>query len=111
MAAAGASDGRYRIGQLEVAVTQGQARLVEADGRPGSIAGSTLTMADAFAFVVGCGVPIPDAARMASTTPAHRHRIDSVGELRVGARADLCVVDDHGRLEQVMHRGRWVSSD
>jgi N-acetylglucosamine-6-phosphate deacetylase len=111
MAAAGAPDGRYRIGRLDVAVADGQARLVEADGTPGSIAGSTLTMADAFAFVVDCGVSIPDAALMAATTPARRHRIDSVGEIRVGARADFCVVDDHGRLQQVMHRGRWVESE
>ncbi len=110
MAAAGAPDGRYRIGQLDVAVADGQARLLEVDGTPGSIAGSTLTMADAFAFVVDSGVSIADAAVMASTTPARRHRIDSVGEIRVGARADLCVVDDHGRLQQVMHRGRWVSA-
>ena len=111
MAAAGADDGRYRIGTLDVAVSGAQARLVEADGTLGSIAGSTLTMADAFSVVVGSGVSIPDAAVMASTTPARRHRIDSVGETRVGARADLCVVDDHGRLQRVMHRGRWVSSD
>jgi N-acetylglucosamine-6-phosphate deacetylase len=109
MVAAGSPDGTYRLGQLEVAVTDGMARLVGADGQPGSIAGSTLTMADAFAFVVDAGISIPDASAMASTTPAHRHRIDSVGEIRVGARADLCVVDDSGRLQQVMHRGRWVS--
>lgn len=108
MLAAGAPDGSYRLGRLEVAVTDGQARLVEADGSLGSIAGSTLTMARAFAYVVGTGQSVPDVARMAATTPARRHRLDAVGEIRVGARADLCVVDDHGRLQRVMHRGRWV---
>jgi N-acetylglucosamine-6-phosphate deacetylase len=68
-------------------------------------------MADAFAFVVDAGVPIPQAARMAASTPARRHHLDSVGQLRVGARADLCVVDDLGRLQRVMHRGRWVDTE
>lgn len=110
MRAAGAPDGRYRLGRVEVDVAGGMARLVEADGGPGSIAGSTLTMADAFAFMVAAGVSIPDAARMASTTPARRHGLDSVGEIRVGAMADLCVVDDDGRLHRVLHQGRWVSA-
>ena len=111
MVAAGADDGRYRLGQLEVSVVDGHARLVDADGRPGSIAGSTLTMADAFAFVVGLGFPVAQAAVMASTTPARALRLDEVGEIRVGARADLCVVDDRGRLQRVMHRGRWLARD
>lgn len=108
MLAAGAPDGDYRLGQLQVRVTGGQARLVGDDGELGSIAGSTLTMAQAFAFVVDAGISIPDAAVMAASTPAHRHHLDSVGTIRVGARADLCVVDDHGALQAVMHRGRWV---
>jgi N-acetylglucosamine-6-phosphate deacetylase len=89
-------------------VVQGQARLVDEDGRPGSIAGSTLTMADAFAFMVGVGCSVPEAATMAATTPARRHGLADVGEIRVGARADLCVVDDQGRLQRVMHRGQWL---
>jgi N-acetylglucosamine-6-phosphate deacetylase len=108
MVAAGAPDGDYRLGQLQVRVVQGQARLVDEDGRPGSIAGSTLTTADAFAFVVGVGCSVPEAATMAATTPARRHGLVDVGEIRVGARADLCVVDDQGRLQRVMHRGQWL---
>jgi N-acetylglucosamine-6-phosphate deacetylase len=109
MLAAGAADGDYLLGELPVRVADGMARLVRPDGQPGSIAGSTLTMARAFAFVVGAGIPIPAAAAMAATTPARRHGLNSVGELRVGARADLCVVDDHGVLSRVMQAGGWVS--
>ncbi len=111
MIAAGAPDGDYPLGQLRVRVADGKARLVGEDGALGSIAGSTLTMAAAFAFVVDAGTSIADAATMASSTPARRHRLDSVGQIRVGARADLCVVDEHGRLQRVMHRGRWVRRD
>ncbi len=110
MNAAGLADGSYRLGQLDVVVEQGAVHLVDADGTIGSIAGSTLTMAGAVAFVVGLGVSIPDAARMAATTPARRHGLDRVGELAVGRNADLCVVDDHGRLQRVMRAGRWLEN-
>jgi N-acetylglucosamine-6-phosphate deacetylase len=121
MVAAGMSDGSYRLGDLEVRVGDGMARLVGQDGEIGSIAGSTLTMADAFAFVVRNGASIVDAATMAATTPARRHELaaapygedaaeDAVGEIRVGARADLCVVDEQGFLQRVMQGGRWVDT-
>lgn len=124
MVAAGMDDGQYQLGALRVSVVDGMARLIGTDGQPGSIAGSTLTMAAAFAFVVSAGIPIPDVARMAATTPARTHGLapqkgarssvgadgarGGVGEIAVGARADLCLVDDHGVLQQVMQTGRWV---
>lgn len=110
MLAAGAPDGNYRLGSLAVRVVAGQARLVSVTGAPGSIAGSTLTMAEAFALVVATGATVPQAARMAATTPAARHQLNGVGAVRVGARADLCVVDNHGRLQRVLQSGRWVDS-
>ena len=108
MAAAGMPDGDFALGELRVSVRDGQARLVEPDGTPGSIAGSTLTMAAAFERMVGWGYPIEQVAAMAATTPARWHRLDTVGELAPGCRADLCVVDDHGQLLRVMQAGSWV---
>ncbi|HET9646669.1 MAG TPA: N-acetylglucosamine-6-phosphate deacetylase [Microlunatus sp.] len=108
MLAAGAADGRYRLGSLAVEVTDGQARLVEPDGTLGSIAGSTLTMGDAVALVVGLGISIPDAALMSATTPARRHGLLDVGAVEAGRRADFCLVDDQGRLLRVMQAGVWV---
>ena len=110
MAAAGMPDGDFDLGTLRVAVRDAQARLVEADGSPGSIAGSTLTMDGAFALMVGLGYPIPEVATMAATTPARWHGLERVGELAPGCRADLCVVDDHGRLLRVMQAGTWLDA-
>ncbi|WP_152361319.1 N-acetylglucosamine-6-phosphate deacetylase [Microlunatus speluncae] len=110
MNAAGLADGSYRLGDLDVVVRQGAVHLVGADGAVGSIAGSTLTMADAVAYVVGLGVSIPEAARMAATTPARRHGLDRVGELAAGRAADLCVVDDLGRLQRVLRAGAWMET-
>ena len=108
MAAAGMPDGDFDLGTLHVAVRNAQARLVEPDGSPGSIAGSTLTMDEAFALMVGLGYPIPEVATMAATTPARWHGLDRVGELAPGYRADLCVVEDRGRLLHVMQAGTWI---
>ena len=109
MAATGKGDGRYILGELQVDVQGGTARLVTEDGSPGAIAGSTLTMAGAFRFVVQeVGVSIPDAALMAATTPAAWHGLTDVGRLAPGLRADICLVDDDGALHAVLRRGEWV---
>lgn len=106
MSATGSADGAYKLGGLDVVVREGVARLTTADGSPGAIAGSTLTMDEAFRFVVAeVGLPIPEVARMAATTPARYHGLAEVGELAVGKRADVCLVDDSGRLQGVIRGG------
>jgi N-acetylglucosamine-6-phosphate deacetylase len=105
MDAAGVGDGDYVLGELAVRVVDGVARLV--DG--GAIAGSTLTMDRAFRFVVQAGVPVQDAVRMASATPARLLGLsEQVGELRAGLDADLVVLDETLALQAVMAKGHWV---
>jgi N-acetylglucosamine-6-phosphate deacetylase len=105
MAAAGMPDRTFSLGDRRFRVANGRARLVGENGEPGSLAGSTITMADAFAFVVGLGVPIPHAARLAATTPAQWHRLSSAGWIEVGRQADLCVVDEQGILLRTLQGG------
>ena len=109
MVAAGMPDGPYRLGSLAVQVVDGQARLVTADGRPGSIAGSTLTTGRAFALAVRLTRDLPGAARLASTNAARHFGLDA-GRVEAGGPADLCLVDDTGVLRRVMRRGRWVEA-
>ncbi|MFC9998365.1 N-acetylglucosamine-6-phosphate deacetylase [Nocardia sp. NPDC127526] len=105
MAAAGMPDGVYRLGPQEVRVSDGVARVAG-----GSIAGGTADLLRCVAWVVReCGVPLRDAVRAATLTPAATAGLADVGELRAGAYADLIVVDDELRLRRVLHRGRWVS--
>lgn len=112
MIATGRPDGRYRLGELDVVVSGGVARLSGEDGRPGSIAGSTLTMAGAVALLVQqIGVSVPDAAQMAATTPARWHGLSDVGEIATGHRADLVLLDDDGGLARVMRAGRWIETE
>jgi len=66
MAATGLGDGPYRLGSLEVTVTDGVARLAN-----GAIAGSTATLADCLTWAVDvAGVDPESALAAASTTPA-----------------------------------------
>ena len=105
MAAAGAPDGDYRLGSLDVRVTAGVARLDPG----GAIAGSTLTMDAAFRHAVHTvGMTVPDAVRAACTTPAASLGLSGVGLLRAGARADLVLLDPSLQLVGVMRAGAWV---
>ena len=105
MAAAGAGDGDYAIGHLRVHVRDGVARLVG----NGSLAGSTLMMDAALRRTVrDAGRSLPSASQAASATPARALGLADRGELRVGMRADVVLLDDDLRIERVMRAGHWV---
>ncbi|MEU7903212.1 N-acetylglucosamine-6-phosphate deacetylase [Actinoplanes sp. NPDC049118] len=105
MDAAGMPDGEYELGGQAVAVADRVARLV----RDGSIAGSTLTMDEAFRRAVGAGLDLTTASAMASTTPARALGLaDQVGALEAGLRADLVVLRPDLTVRRVMRAGAWV---
>lgn len=109
IAAAGMPDGEYDLGGQPVVVTDRVARLSTADGSPGAIAGSTLTMDAALRRAVGAGVSLVDAVRMAATTPARVLGLGgTVGALAPGLRADLVELDPQLQVLRVMRAGVWV---
>ena len=110
MAASGMPDGEFRLGGRAVQVRQGQVRLLTDDGSPGTIAGSTLTMAEAFRVMTAVTGDIPTVAGLAATNAARHFGLPGVGRIEPGCRADLCVVDDHGVLQRVMRAGQWRAS-
>jgi N-acetylglucosamine-6-phosphate deacetylase len=111
MAAAGMPDGHYRLGSMRVDVAGGVARLAAGAG-PGPIAGSTATMAGVVRHAIAAGLPVPDAADAASTTPARVLGLgDRTGALRPGLDADLVVCDEEFGLRAVMRHGEWLSEN
>nr|WP_276543513.1 amidohydrolase family protein [Nesterenkonia massiliensis] len=109
MAAAAARDGDYTLGSLAVRVDEGVARLATADGSPGAIAGSTLTMAEAVRYsILQAGISPEQALAAATSNPARMVGLDDVGELSPGMRADLVVLDEHWDVQRVMRRGEWL---
>ncbi|CYX39678.1 N-acetylglucosamine-6-phosphate deacetylase [Streptococcus suis] len=97
MRAGGMGEGEFRLGEFEVVVKDGTARLKES----GSLAGSILELIEAVQNVVKWGlVSLPDALRMASLAPARSVNIDHIcGRIAEGGAADFIVVDDAGRLQ------------
>jgi N-acetylglucosamine-6-phosphate deacetylase len=96
MAAAGAADGRYKLGSLDVAVVDGVPRLAGPDGIPGSIAGSTLTQDHALRTATRrCGVSLRAAVTALTWVPARALGIDDqFGRLAPGYAADAVLLDD-----------------
>lgn len=106
ISAAGVGDGDYVLGELAVRVSGGAARLVDADGGHGSLAGSTLTMDAALRNAVAAGVPLTDAVMAASTNPARLLGLgDVTGSIAAGCRADLVVLDRELTVRAVLAGG------
>lgn len=113
-AAAGMPDGDYVLGSQRVQVRDGVARLGSdsgIDAAQSSIAGGTSHLVEVVARTVRhAGVPLVDAVRAASQTPA---RILGVGgergALMTGRTADVLVTDEDLRALRVMRRGQWLS--
>lgn len=101
VAAAGMADGRYTLGSVAIRVVGGVARRAEGD----TIAGGTAHLLDVVRTTVAAGVPLADAVRAASTTPATVLGRSDIGALEAGRRADVVVVDDDLRVTQVLRAG------
>ena len=111
MAAAGMTDGAYRIGPLDVDVSDGVAHLAGTD----TIAGSTATMDRLFRFAVAHSELPRDealqlAVRQSSINPARALGLPCP-DLRTGAPADLVVLDDALAVSGVMLHGQWLADE
>ena len=86
MSAAGSVDGKYSIGGLDVEVKDSIARLTS----NGALAGSTLTMEEAFMnFMKKDGVTLIDAVHASSTLPAQILKLEKVGSIAIGNKASI----------------------
>lgn len=95
LACAYMADGKYRLGEMDVFVHDGKATLEN-----GTIAGSSIALIDGLRNAVKFGFSLSDAVYAASTAPAEAVHLDA-GRIRVGAPADLAVLDSELNLVSV----------
>jgi N-acetylglucosamine-6-phosphate deacetylase len=106
IAAAGVGDGSFRLGEVEVLVANGKARL--ANGR---IAGGTTTLAQAMRNLVGLGASTAEAIAAITQVPARVLGRNDIGHLRPGNRADAVVLNSDLRVERVILAGEDIETD
>lgn len=106
ISATGKPNGCYRLGGLDIVVTDGKSLL--SDGH--TIAGSTLTMGQAVRNMVQLvGVSLLDAIEMASTTPARELGLaHQKGRIAVGYDADVVLLDEQLQVTRTLVHGREV---
>jgi len=101
--AMGMGDGTYLFGGHEVTVRNGVATLDD-----GTLASSTVTMNEALAKTVRTGIPLSDAVKMATQTPANILGLAHKGRIRAGADADLVLMNDQFEVIWTIINGKMV---
>ncbi len=104
--ASGMPEGKYKLYDYEVTVSEGTARLPN-----GTLAGSVLTMECAVQNMVElAGWPIERVVPMATEVPARILGVASrKGKLQNGYDADLVVLSEKFEIERVLTRGQEVA--
>lgn len=104
LAVAGTPQGRGRIGDLEIEVTDDRATLAGTD----TLAGSVIALDAAVRNLVTAGVPLPDAVAAASRNPLDLLGVTDRGRLAEGQRADLVELGEDLAVRRVMREGSWL---
>ena len=99
--ATGMAEGRSELGGQEVIVKDGKAKLLN-----GTLAGSVLTMDKALKNGLEQNLSIPTVSKMLSKIPAEYMGLKDRGELSVGLRADLVLMDKDFNILEVYVAGR-----
>ncbi|MEH7381422.1 N-acetylglucosamine-6-phosphate deacetylase [Bacillus sp. JJ1533] len=101
--AMGMGDGTYLFGGHEVTVHNGVATLGD-----GTLASSTVTLNEALAKTVEAGIPLSDAIRMATETPADILGLPRKGRIQAGADADLVLLNNDFDVLWTLVNGEMV---
>ena len=104
VAPTGLGEGKFELWGETITVKNGRTQ-----NERGSIAGSVITMLDAFKRIRSLGFTDSDVSKMASLNPAKLLGIDKTnGSIKVGKRADLVAIDNSGEVKMVMIGGKIV---
>ncbi len=100
---AGMPDGTYHLGSQTVTKCLGGVRLAD-----GTLAGSVLTMDQAFRNLVSIGIPPRDAVRLVSTNPADYLGERERGRLQPGSHADIVIMSPDLQLTHTFVEGESI---
>lgn len=101
--ATGMPDGDYKLGSHTVHKCLGGVRL-----KDGTLAGSALTMDQAFRNLLSLGLTIEEASKRLSQIPAELINISDRGVIKEDAYADLLVLNDDHTLKEIYSEGELV---
>jgi N-acetylglucosamine-6-phosphate deacetylase len=102
-AATGMPDGDYKLGTQSVHKCLGGVRLID-----GTLAGSALTMDQAFRNLISLGLSIPEASKRLSKIPANLIGVHDRGVIKVQHFSDLLVFSDELILEKIYLEGELI---
>lgn len=91
------------LGDTMVEIVDGAPRLQD-----GTLAGSILTMDQAFRNLVELGLDLPAAAAATATAPAALAGLNGLGSLAPGSQADIVVLDDRLEVLRTLVAGQEV---
>lgn len=102
--AAGLEPGQYSLAGQPVWVVDGACRL-----ESGTLAGSITSMnKEVYNAVHYCNVPLVDAVKMASTNCARALKLNDVGIIEVGKKADIVIFNEDIDIKNVLIEGKKV---
>lgn len=105
ISAAGQPDGEYKLGSMSVSVSGGVARIANSE----FLAGSTLNMESAFRFLTkNFSVSIELASQIFSANPAALLGLHDVGSLKVGKLANILLLDDDHKIQDIFFQGEQI---
>ena len=105
---AGLGDGKFAVWGETITVRNGRTSLAQ-DAGQGTIAGSVITMRQALKNIIGLGVPIHEAVRMATLVPARVAGLESeYGSIEEGKRADLIAFDEDLKVRLASVQGKVI---
>jgi N-acetylglucosamine-6-phosphate deacetylase len=98
MEATGMEDGEYELGGQKVIKNGHLATLAD-----GTLAGSATNLFDCMKQAVSCGIPLEDAVRSATMTPAKSIGLyPEIGCLDIGSKADVLIVSKTLEIEEIV---------
>jgi N-acetylglucosamine-6-phosphate deacetylase len=108
--AGGCAEGEYQLGSLPVVLKEGQVRLINEDGTPGSLAGSSLTMDKALRNTIDyTGLSLEQILPTLTINPARQIGVEQrKGSIVIGKDADLVILDDRFQVRATYVKGKKV---